>query len=114
MAGFERQKVEQGAVVLQWPSPLAVVIFLIERVWRNPAASWLAVVARNFIVFPNHRPTPCEGETNAQESRRSQGLHLRRLRHGGRLARQPDRGSAQDGREIRSLHGLGELRRRRA
>src|SRR6186997_1010025 len=54
LAAFQGQQLEQGAVVPDWPAPLGVMIFLVERVCRSPPASCLAVRAGNRIVFPNH------------------------------------------------------------
>src|SRR5262249_10967099 len=46
LAAFERQKLEQGAIVLQRATPFAVMVFLIDRIGRGPPASRFAVAAR--------------------------------------------------------------------
>src|SRR5262249_21971812 len=54
LAALERQQLEQGVVVLEGLAPFAIVVFLVQRIGRRPAASRLAVAARHRVVLPRH------------------------------------------------------------
>ena len=55
LTALERQQLEQRAVVLEGLAPFGIVVFLVQRVSRGPAASRLAIAAGHCVVLPSHR-----------------------------------------------------------